>query len=124
MDQVIRFKTSLFNISAEREHPFNPIFGESFLKWLKEKHLKDLQISEIDAEDWGWYTLTSYKGQKFLIGASFTVDEGEWTVLVEKSRSLKDQLFGRKKTETDDECFLLIKSLIDAEPGFYGVEIN
>ena len=54
MARVVRFTTSLFDVAKERPNPINPIPGESLLLWLREKSLPRVQVSERDAEDWGW----------------------------------------------------------------------
>jgi len=56
MKEALYFKTSLFDLSKEIENPINPIYGISLLNWLR-KELKDtIEITEPEAEDWGWYS--------------------------------------------------------------------
>lgn len=70
MNHAIHFKTSLFDVSKEKVNPINPIYGISLLEWLKEELKGKLEITEPDAEDWGWYSELVYQGSNYLIGAS------------------------------------------------------
>ncbi|MGE6461664.1 hypothetical protein ACQKC7_07775 [Pseudoalteromonas tetraodonis] len=66
MNEAIHFKTSMFDVSKERENPINPIYGLSLLEWLREKLRGKIDIAEPDAEDWGWFSELEYAGGKKL----------------------------------------------------------
>ena len=123
MHIAISFKTSKFDVSKERENPINPIFGESLLKWLKSEVESDFDISEPDAEDWGWYSYIDWKGRQYMLGASTYFDEGddpkselEWILQIDKSRTFIEKLFGKEKISNSDECVLYFKSKLESEP--------
>ena len=69
MNKAIYFNTSLFDPSKEDENEINPIYGQSLLIWLKDKLSNKLEFSEIDMEDWGWYSHIIWNGRKYLIGS-------------------------------------------------------
>ena len=127
MHYMIRFKSSNFDVTQEDENPINPIYGQSLLAWAREKLAGELELEEPDAEDWGWYTYTSFNGRSYMLGASAELDEGksyEWVFQVDKHRSFKEKLFGKEKMSASDECLLFFKSLFEKEPGFEGVEVE
>lgn len=106
--RVLRFRTSAFDVSRERPNPHNPIPGESLLLWLAEHAAPELQIPAPEPEDWGWYTYVGCNGRKYLLGASASEDDGggerEWTLQIEKLRSLREKLLGKGKMSQDDQC--------------------
>ncbi len=130
MNQSIHFKTSIFDVSKERKNPINPVYGLSLLDWLRSEVGDSLEISEPDAEDWGWYSELSYEGSNYLIGACAYFEEGddsgeelEWVFQVEKHRSVKERLFGKNKMTTSDSCFLFFKVLFEQNPDFKEVQV-
>lgn len=131
MNQAIYFKTSMFDVSKEKENPINPIYGLSLLEWLQKELKHQIVISQPDAEDWGWYSELEYKGRNYMIGSCAFFEEGddptgelEWVFQVEKYRSLKEKLFGRNKMSSSDECFLLFKELFENHPSITEVKIG
>ena len=131
MNHAIHFKTSLFDVSKEKVNPINPIYGISLLEWLKEELKGKLEITEPDAEDWGWYSELVYQGNNYLIGTSAYFEEGdnpaeelEWVFQVEKNRSFKQKLFGKNKMSATDSCFLFFKKLLENHPNIKNVQIG
>ena len=131
MHIAISFKTSKFDVSNENKNPINPIYGESLLKWLKIESGSVLEITEPDAEDWGWYSNTSWHGREYMLGASAYYEEGddpdselEWILQIEKHRSFKEKLLGKEKISINDECVLFFKSKLEAEPGITSVAFD
>ncbi len=127
----IIFKTSKFDVSKEDENPINRIYGQSLLKWLKATLSDNLEISEPEAEDWGWYSYLDWKGRVYLLGASAyhvggdePKSELEWVFQVDKRRSFMENILGREKMMKDDECLLYFKSLFESESDFKDVEIE
>jgi hypothetical protein len=119
---TISFKTSKFDVSNENKNPINPIYGESLLKWLKLELGSAHEITEPDAEDWGWYSNITWKGREYMLGASAYYEEGddptselEWVFQIDKQRSFKEKLLGKEKISRNDECVLLFKSKFEAE---------
>ena len=124
---VIRFLTDKFDVSKERPNPINPIPGESLLTWLRERARPRVQLTEPDAEDWGWYSFVDWGGRQYLIGASASDDsasEREWILQIDKQRSMKEKLLGREAMGADDECAAFFRELLESEPAFKSVSID
>ncbi len=131
MNQAIHFKTSLFDVSKERENPINPIYGVSLLDWLKESLAGKLELTEPDAEDWGWYSELEFEGNNYLIGSCAYYEEDddpaealEWVFQVEKYRSFKEKLLGKNKMTETDSCFLFFKTLFENHPDITDVQVG
>ena len=129
MVQVIRFTTAQFDVSAERPNPINPIPGESLLLWLKTRTAPTLEVSEPDAEDWGWYAYVAWEGRQYMLGSSAMEEEQdagarEWVLLIEKQRSLTEKLLGREKMAQDDACAAYFLGVLEQEPAFKGVSVD
>lgn len=128
MHIAISFKTSMFDVSKENKNPVNPIYGESLLKWLKQELDSELEITEPDAEDWGWYSYITWNNRQYMLGASTYFEEGddpkselEWVFQIDKTRSLKEKLLGREKISIADDCVLFFKSKFEAQPDMNSV---
>lgn len=127
---VIRFTTTLFDVTQERPNPTNPIRGESLLVWLAQKLEGRVAVPAPQTEDWGWYVDIDWDGRAYLLGASasFTGDEErpgepcEWILQIVKQRTLKERVLGRAKMTADDPCAAHVQKLLEAEPAFTGVE--
>lgn len=131
MNQAIYFRTSMFDVSKERENPLNPIYGVSLLDWLREETRGTLRLSEPDAEDWGWYSELEYEGNRYLIGACAQFEEGDdpaaeldWVFQVDKYRSFKDKLFGRNKMSDSDSCLAYFRELFEGNENFREVKVG
>ena len=117
MAHLIAFRTTRFDISAEKPNSINPIAGQSVLLWLKEELLKaHYRVTEPDVEDWGWYIDVEGADASYLVGASADATEPtptvEWIVQVQKHRSMKDRLLGRNKMAADDPLVTLIEQIV------------
>ena len=125
MAHVISFITSRFDIAAEKPNPINPIAGQSVLLWLKAELLRaDYQVTEPDAEDWGWYMDVQDADAAYLVGASADAEAPlEWTVQVHKHRSMTDRLLGRNKMAADDRLSALIERLIRADGAMQQISV-
>ena len=127
MARVIRFTTSKFDVSKERPNPINPIPGESLLLWLRSQTPPGIEMSEPDAEDWGWYSTVEWKGRSYLLGASASEeDDGqrEWILQIDKHRSVREKLLGREKMSNDDECAEYFERLLEREPSFSAISVD
>lgn len=125
--RVIRFTTALLDVTKERPNPINPIAGESLLLWLREKARPGFDVSEPDAEDWGWYSSVVHRGRAYLLGASASDEEGaerEWILQIVKQRSFLEKFLGREKMSADDECARFFQALLENEPGFRNVSVD
>jgi len=131
MTKVLHFKTALFDVSKEKENPFNLIYGISLLEWLREELKNKLEISEPDAEDWGWYSELEFDGNSYMIGACAFFEEGDdstseldWVFQVHKYRSFKDKLLGRNKMTDTDSCFVYFKEFFERYPDFKELNVE
>jgi hypothetical protein len=127
MAHVVTFRSSKFDTATETPNPINPIAGESVLRWLCEQlRNSSYQTTTPEAEDWGWYVDVSGAGASYLVGASADPDEPgasiEWTVQIDRHRSLKDKLTGANKMATDDPLSTLIDRIIRSDPAIADVE--
>ena len=103
---VILFKTDRFNLSEVQPHFINPCcFGEDLARWLQaELGRKGVVSSEPGQEDWGWYLDAKLGETTYFVGIGGTSDEdpaqpnyGEWRIIIEAPRTLKERLLGKKK---------------------------
>ncbi|GHA22742.1 hypothetical protein [Oceanisphaera arctica] len=131
MNQAIYFKTSMFDVAKEKENPINPVYGISLLEWLRDELREQLDITEPDAEDWGWYSELEYQGNRYLIGACAQFEAGDdpaeeldWVFQVEKFRSFKEKLLGKNKMTDSDGCFLFFKRLFENHPSIKEVQVG
>jgi hypothetical protein len=129
MSQTLVFKTTYFDISKERKNPINPIYGLSLLEWLRTEFKGKIEISEPEAEDWGWYSELNYEGFRYQIGSHCEFETGDaphqaqtWVFQVVKHRSLTDKILGRNKQEATDACFLFFKAQFENTPSFKDVQ--
>ena len=120
MDHVLNFRTARFDVSRETPNQINPIAGQSVLAWLRQELMKaGYTATEPDTEDWGWYIDVEGNGASYLVGASAdaegTEPDVDWTVQIEKLRSVKDKLLGRNKMTPDDALSALVEKIVRAD---------
>jgi hypothetical protein len=122
------FRSSRFNLSKVGDHFVNPCcFGEDLAAWLREK-LSDRGI-HTDApgqEDWGWYLGLSHGGDKYLLGingnpneTSTNENDGEWRIVIDKSRPLSQRLRGAGKITRDNPVAATVEEILRAEADFH-----
>ncbi|MEM7401165.1 MAG: hypothetical protein AAF304_04365 [Pseudomonadota bacterium] len=117
----------MFDVSQEDENPINPIFGQSALRYLKNKTTGQIKMDEPDAEDWGWYSYAEWENQKYLIGTSAEQEDasnGTWCFQIEKQRSIKERLLGKEKMTKDDGCLQVILSILKADSQITSIELE
>ena len=127
MTRVIRFNTARFDVAKERPNPINPIPGESLLLWLRERAKPHVEVTEPDAEDWGWYSFVDWKGRQYLLGSSASDEDSgqrEWILQIDKQRSVKETLMGSEKMAADDDCAQFFQQLLEDEPSFTSVSVD
>jgi len=131
MHYSIRFITSKFDVSKEKENPINPIYGYSLLVWLKTITKGKITISEPGAEDWGWYSYTKCEGREYMIGASVFYDKNnnpnselEWVFQIDKKRSIIEKLLGKEKMSEKDPCLVFFLSIFQDNPEFKNIEVE
>lgn len=124
---VIRFTTSLFDVTKERPNDINPIYGESLLIWLAEKLKGEVVVSEPQTEDWGWYVDIDWKGRSYMLGASASDEENgqrEWVLQIVKHRTFKERVLGKEKMTAEDECSTHLRKLFENEKAFSNVSVD
>ena len=127
MEYIICFETDKFDAKKESENSLSPMYGESLLLWLKDQVKDELDITEPDAEDWGWYAYLKWKGRKYLLCSSaWEEDNGqyEWVLEVNKKRSFKEILLRKEKMEKNDECLLYLQNLLEKEKSFNDITVE
>ena len=130
MHYDILFDTNRFNLSEVKSHFINDCcFGEDVAVWLRERLTAlGMAVIEPDQEDWGWYIEATHQGKSYFIGVgghpqegALDKNEGEWRIIVEKHRSLRDKLTGKNKLMPDEEILSVIRSIVEREPDFRNV---
>ena len=130
MAHVISFHSTRFDVGSEIPNPINPIVGESVLRWLRGKlDASGYETNEPAPEDWGWYIDAKGTGASYVVGASGdTADDGtgrvDWTIQIDKHRSLKEKLTGANTLAADDRLSALIERFVREEGGAAGVEVD
>src|SRR5262245_39412689 len=128
MAHEITFRSEKFDVTAEDPNPINPIAGQSFLLWLRDRlHDAGYEADEPDTEDWGWYMELSAFDSSYWVGASgFPDEEGagvEWRIQIHKTRSFLDRLTGKNKLVPDEPLSQVIENFVRDESEFIEVEV-
>lgn len=124
---VIRFTTSLFDVTKERPNDINPIHGESLLLWLAAKLKGEVVVPEPQMEDWGWYVDIDWHGRPYMLGASASDEENgqrEWALQIVKHRTVKERVLGKEKMTAEDECSAYLRRLLENERAFSEVSVD
>lgn len=123
MAHIISLETAMFDVRKEPENPINPIGGHSLLVWLRKALASEAQLTEPDAEDWGWYATVRFGGHEYLVGASAVGEpEGtapsEWVIQIHRQRGWVERLLGRNRMSADDPLSALILARVQNEAEF------
>ena len=130
MHTDILFEANRFNLSEVQPHFINDTcFGEDVAAWLRDKLLAlGISATVPDQEDWGWYIEATYAGAIYFIGVggnqqpgASDKNAGEWRIMIERHRSVWDKLTGKNTITPNDALLVIIRGIIDAEPGFRNV---
>lgn len=129
MSHQISFTTKKFDASKEMPNPHNPIAGEGVLAWLRAELVKlGWEVSQPDAEDWGWYLLATQGGAAYLVGASGEMDgevpPTDWIVQIERQRSFMEKLMGKNKLTERDPLSGAIEALLRGSAEFQNVVVE
>lgn len=129
MAHLISFTTTMFDASKETPNPINPIAGEGLLKWVRGELIKGAwDVSEPDAEDWGWYMIAKRSGASYLIGASGEMDGAtlptDWMIQVHKERTFLEKLMGKNKMSDSDALSEEIEKLLRRTAEFKNVDVD
>ena len=127
MEYIICFETDKFDAKKESENSLSTMYGESLLLWLKDNVKDEINITEPDAEDWGWYCFIDWKGRNYKLCSSASEEDNgcyEWVLEVDKKRSLKEKLLRKEKMQKDDECLRYLQKLIESEESFNSITVE
>ncbi len=127
----ITCKTDRFNLSVIGEDFINDCcFGEDFSIWLVEElNDKGLKADVICMEDFGWANQVTLNEQVYLLCIAGNSDKlpnnpnyGEWHVMLEKKRKLKEIILGRNKDNKEEAIYSILKEILISS-GFECVKI-
>ena len=129
MAHVFTFRSAKFDTAAETPNPITPIAGQSVLLWLGEQLRGSPDTATAPAaEDWGWYVDVTGEGASSLVGASAEADEPgaeiDWTLQIEKQRSLTDKLRAANKMSAGDPLSLAVERILRADPGVTQIDVD
>jgi hypothetical protein len=99
---IVQFKSAVFNVTQVQPHFINDCcFGEDVALWLRPQ-LQQLgyEATEPGQEDWGWHLDCTRDGVTHTLNIGGYDDEsgrGEWRIIVERNRSLKERILGRNQ---------------------------
>jgi hypothetical protein len=130
MAHLISFTTARFDVRRETPNPINPIFGQAVLQWIGASLAgAGYEVSEPDAEDWGWYISAAGPAGVYMVGASGEPEseetpEVQWMVQVHKKRSFQETITGRNKLAPDDALTSTLAELVRGQMDFTAVEID
>lgn len=124
MTYVTSFCSEMFDLTNEIDNSINPIKGISVGEWLNPLlEGKDIKVSTIDEEDWGWYSYAILNDQKYLIGyiANPENDQGnraEIIIQIHKERTIIEKLLGKNKLTDDDPLVKTVSGIIKSTREF------
>ena len=126
----ILFQTNRFNVSKVGEHFVNPCcFGEDLAAWLRTQLVeRGVGTREPYQEDWGWELPAMLGSDGYYLCMSGNADEpdagkdeGEWRIIIEKRRSIRQRLRGTGKIAADDKMVRMIETLLCQESAINNV---
>jgi hypothetical protein len=127
------FSSDRFNLSEPREYFINDCcFGDDVARWLVERlQSRGLTATRPDQEDWGWYFDVYFGESCYFVGVGGAPDEdvplnnqGQWRLIVEKHRTLRQRLAGANKLRDDDAFIGVLKDIVSGEPGLVLVGVE
>ena len=129
MAHLLYITTTKFDATKEPPNPINPIAGHGLLTWLGEElHKIGWDVTEPDAEDWGWYFYAQKSGASYLVGASGEMASGipptDWIIQIHKNRTLFQKLTGKNKMADDDLLARDIESIVRRDASATKIEVE
>ncbi|HXQ27077.1 MAG TPA: hypothetical protein VN822_11760 [Candidatus Acidoferrales bacterium] len=126
------FRTGRFNLSKVHEHFINPCcFGEDLAAWLRSRLAeRDIHASEPGQEDWGWYLDVKHGNDLYYLcvggnsDGGVNRDEGEWRIIVEKSRSIWDRMTGKGKITENDPMLDVVRKILQDQADFRDLRLE
>jgi len=119
MHYIISFESRSFDLVNEIQNPINPIHGKSIGDLLYPQLTEaGAEVSEIDAEDWGWYYDVSFKGQTYMVGFVGLPEDNpseapELIIQIEKLRSFIEKITSKNTMDEKDHLLVLIQKLAE-----------
>src|SRR5690349_18400205 len=117
------FQTDRFNLSRPKEYFINECcYGDDLAAWLRGKLAEmSIEATEPAQEDWGWYIDLRHNGNAYFVGIGGNKDEtsgnmGEWRLMIEKHRSLKEKLLGKNRIARNEQIITILQGMIENEP--------
>ncbi len=84
---------------------------------------RDVEVCQPYQEDWGWELPAMRESDSYYLcmsgnsdESSTNKDEGEWGIIIEKRRSIKQRLRGTGKIAANDRMVSTIEEILRAEP--------
>ena len=76
-----------------------------------------IEVSKIDAEDWGWYLHATFNGRKYLVGFVALPDterkeDPELIIQIDNNRSFMECLTFKNKMTKNDDLLRLVHQLV------------
>ena len=132
MRRDLLFETDRFNLTEVGAHFVNPgCFGEDLARWLRlQLTERGVEAGEPGQEDWGWYFDAAVRGRLVLVGVGGNAAEpprgdwGEWRVMLDPHRSLRERVAGKGRAESDaaaEQLTAIVRGILEAQPDFRGV---
>lgn len=117
------FSTNRFNLSQPKEYFINECcYGDDLAEWLRAELLKlGIEATKPDQEDWGWYINLQHSANSYFIGIGGNADDessgnqGEWRLMIDKIRSLKEKLMGKNLMVENEEIVMILKRIVENE---------
>ena len=126
------YTTDRFNLSVAGGDFINDCsFGEDFSRWLVAAlSAVGVEADLVCMEDFGWANVAEYGGVSYLMcvgGCSeddaSRPDYGQWRVMLDRQRTLTQQILGKKKMSAADPIVEKVRHVLMSE-GFADVAIE
>ena len=129
MTHLVYITTTKFDYNKEETNPYNPIAGKGLLFWFGEELTKaGWQVTEPDAEDWGWFMIVRKSGASYMVGASGEIVDDtpltDWIIQIHKNRTFMEKLTGKNKLSDDDSLTREIESIARRDEAITKVEVD
>jgi len=130
---TVIFCSAAFNTRERKPYFINDCcFGDDVARWLVERlKSRGLTATRPAQEDWGWYFDVYLGESRYFVGVGGAPDEdvplsnqGQWRLMVEKRRTLRQRLSGANKLRDDDAFIGVLKDIVSCEAGLILVGVE
>ena len=117
----ILFKSERFNLSEPRDFYINDCcFGDDVARWLVGVlRSRNVDVTEPDQEDWGWYIDVALAGQRYFVGIGGVADDeqslgnrGQWRLMIEKYRTIWERIRRCNELSPEDPLVRLLLDIV------------